>query len=123
MVELNFTQIKNLLSIINDPIEKLEAVIDIGKNLLPPPETAVCNDISGCASFVQICRDGNNFYGKADSAIVRGIVAILLSAVDGKTPDEIKKIPLDKMFGDLNINIGAARLNGVNSMIRFFKNL
>ena len=38
-------------------------------------------------------------------------------------PEEIKKIPLDKMFADLNINIGAARLNGVNSVIRFLQNL
>ena len=123
MVELNFAQIENLLSIINDPVARLEVVMDIGKNLLPPPENAICSDISGCASFVQICHVGNHFYGRADSGIIRGILAILISMVDGKTVDEIRNMPLDKMFADLNINIGAARLNGVNSMIRFFKNL
>ena len=120
---MKFEQIKNLLANIDDPVEKLEFVMDIGKTLPQTPDSAVCTDILGCASFVQICRKGNNFYGKADSAIVRGIVAILLSAVDGKSPDEIKKMPLNKMFSDLNINIGAARLNGVNSMIRFLQNL
>jgi len=120
---MTFEQIKKLLAQIDDPVEKLEVVMDIGKNLPCAPDSAVCTDIVGCASFVQICRDGNNFYGKADSALVRGIVAILLSMVDGKSPDEIKQMPIDEMFSGLNINIGAARLNGVNSMIRFLKNL
>ena len=66
---------------------------------------------------------GNNFYARADTAIVRGIVAILISIVDGKTPDEIKKLDLHAMFSSLNINLGAGRLNGVNSMILFLKNL
>ncbi|MBO7508826.1 MAG: SufE family protein [Alphaproteobacteria bacterium] len=120
---MNFEQIKNLLGMIDNPVEKLEAVMDIGKSLVPVPADAECHEILGCTSFVQICRRGNNFYGVADSAIVRGIVAIILSMVDGKSPDEIRKMPLDSWFSEMNINIGAARLNGVNSMIRFLKNL
>ena len=97
--------------------------MDIGRQLPPVPAGAVCTEITGCSSFVQICRDGNNFYGTADSAVVRGIVAVFISIVDGKTPDEIRNMDLEKMFADLKINIGAARLNGVNSIIRFFRNL
>ena len=123
MVILTFEQIKHLLNMTNDPATRLEMVMDIGRDLAPAPAGADCTEITGCASFVQICREGNNVYGVADSAIVRGIVAIFISIVDGKTPDEIKKIDLEKMFFDLKINVGAARLNGINSMIRFFKNL
>ena len=108
---------------IDDPAERLEAVMDIGKTLPPVPTDAECNEILGCTSFVQICRRGNNFYGTADSMLVRGIVAIILSMVDGHTPNEIRAMPLDSWFHDLRINIGSARLNGVNSMIRFLKNL
>lgn len=120
---MTFDEIKKLLSIIDDPAEKLEAVIDIGKTLSTPPANAKCTEILGCTSFVQICRHGNNFYGTADSMLVRGIVAIILSMVDGHSPDEIHAMPLDKWFSELKINVGAARLNGVNSMIRFLKNL
>ena len=120
---MKFEDIKKLLSMIDDPAEKLEAVMDIGKTLLVPPSDAQCTEILGCASFVQICRHGNNFFGTADSMLVRGIVAIILSMVDGHTADEIRNMPLDIWFRDLNINVGAARLNGVNSMIRFLKNL
>jgi cysteine desulfuration protein SufE len=120
---MNFEQIKKLLEMIDDPVARLEAVMDIGKGLSAVPDDAECHEILGCTSFVQICRRENNFFGVADSAIVRGIVAIILSMVDGHSPDEIRQMDLEKMFTDLKINIGAARLNGVASMIKFLKNL
>ena len=120
---MKFEQIKKTLDSIIDPVEKLEFVMDLGKELVPVPAGAECTEILGCTSFVKICREKNNFYGVADSSIVRGILYIILSIVDGKTPTEIKQLDLEKIFSDLKINIGAARLNGVNSMIRFLKNL
>ena len=88
---MTYENMKNLLQITDDPVQKLELVMDFGKNLQSVPETAVCTEIQGCASFVQICRDGNNFYATADSVLVRGIVAIIIAMVDGKSADEIKK--------------------------------
>lgn len=120
---MTFEQIKRLMDMSDDAATRLEILMDIGRELPVAPDDAVCTEITGCASFVQICRHGNNFYGTADSAIVRGIVAIFISVVDGKTPAQIKKIDLEKIFADLKINVGVARLNGINSMIRFFKNL
>ncbi len=120
---MTFEDIKKILSMIDDPVAKLEIVMDIGKTLPVPPADAECTEISGCTSFVQICRRGNNFYGTADSMLVRGIVAIILSMVNGHTVAEIRDMPLDSWFSELHINVGAARLNGINSMIRFLKNL
>ncbi len=120
---MTYDEIKKFLSMTDDAATRLEMVMDIGKQLSSVPDTAVCTEITGCASRVEICRDGNNFFGTADSAIVRGVVAILIAMVDGKTPDEIRQMDLMKMFSELNINLGAGRLNGVNSMIRFLHNL
>ncbi len=119
----NYSEIKKLLSNIDDPVMKLEVVMDMGGQLPSIPSDAACTEIYGCASRVQICRVGNNFYGAADSALVRGIVAVILSMVDGKTPDEIRKINLRAEFSGLGLNLGAGRLNGVNSMISFLENL
>lgn len=120
---MNYSEIKKILSLIQDPIEKLDMVMDLGKNLAKVPESAVCTEIMGCTSFVQICRDGDKFYGVADSMMVRGIVAIFLAMVDGKSVDEIKKMDLSGEFKSLHLNFGAGRLNGIESMINFFKNL
>ena len=120
---MTYNEIKNALSLVQDPVEKLEMVMDIGKTLLPIPDDAVCTEMQGCASLVKICQSNNRFYGMADSAMVRGIVAIILSMVDGKSISEIKKLDLMREFNGLNLNFGAARLNGIQSMISFFHNL
>ena len=55
--------------------------------------------------------------------MVRGIVAIILAMVDGKSTEEIKNMDMVTEFQSLNLNFGASRLNGVQSMINFFKKL
>ncbi|MCQ2581098.1 MAG: SufE family protein [Alphaproteobacteria bacterium] len=120
---MTYEQMKNLLSMLESPADKLEAVMDFGAHLPPVPLGAVCSEITGCASRVEICRVGNNFFGRADSSLVRGIVAILIALVDGKTPAEIKKMDLMAEFSSLNLALGAGRLSGLNSMISFLQNL
>ena len=96
---MTYTEMKRILLMIDNPVEKLEAVMDFGANMPAVPETAHCNEILG------------------------GIVAIITAMVDGKTPEEIKNMDLITEFNSLNINLGTGRLGGVNSMIRFLKNL
>ena len=120
---MTYDEIKNMLSTVTDPATKLELVMDFGAHIAPVPSDAICSEIQGCASHVEICRKNNKFFATADSALVRGIVAIIVAIVDGKSPEEIKKMDLQEMFMALNINLGAGRLNGVNSMIRFLQNL
>ena len=120
---MKYNDIKNALSLIADPVDKLEFVMDLGKSLEPVPDDAKCNEIFGCASFVQICEKEGHFYGRADSMMVRGIVAIILAMVDKKTVKEIKQMDLLGEFNSLDLNFGAGRLNGIQSMISFFKNL
>ena len=120
---MTFVEIQKLLGLISDPVEKLEMLMELGNGLLPVPDNAICTEIIGCSSFVEICRDGNRFYGRADSAIVRGIVAVIISMVDGKTHEQIKNLDIADEFDKLNLNLGAGRLNGLNSMIRFLHNL
>ena len=122
-MNMTYQEIKNILLAISDPVEKLEMVMDFGRNLGEGPDGAVCSEIVGCASQVEICRKDNRFYGKADSALVRGIVAILIAMVDGKSGQEIKNMDIGAEFATLDINLGAGRLNGLQSMIRFFHNL
>ena len=120
---MKYDDIKNALSLITSPVDKLEFVMDLGKSLDAIPDDAKCTEIFGCASFVQICEKDGRFYGYADSMMVRGIVAIILAVVDGKTVKQIKQMDLSGEFNSLNLNFGAGRLNGIQSMISFFKNL
>jgi cysteine desulfuration protein SufE len=123
MVIVKYTEIKKYLDSIENPVDKLEFVMDLGKTLETVPEKAECSEILGCSSFVEICQKDGRFYGRADSLMVRGIVAIILALVDGKSVMEIKKMDLETEIKALKLNFGAARLNGIQSMISFFKNL
>lgn len=120
---MTYAQMKNLLQLTDDNVQKLELVMDFGAHMDDVPENAQCSEIVGCSSFVEICRVGDKFYGRADSALVRGIVAILIAMVDGKSASEIKKLNLKQEFLSLNLVLGAGRMNGLNSMIRFLENL
>lgn len=120
---MRYDEMKQALDMVPGPLEKLEMLMDFGVHMPSVPSSATCYDIVGCASHAEICRDGNRFYGRADSAIVRGIVALVTARVDGMTPEKIKKTDLRGEIAGLNLNLGAGRLNGLESMIRFLQNL
>lgn len=120
---MTYIDIKKILLSIDDPVQKLEMVMDFGKTLLSVPDNAECHEILGCSSKVEICISDNSFYGRADSSIVRGVVAIILAMIDGHSIDEIRKMDIWKEFSSLNINLGVSRIGGVNSIIRFLQNL
>ena len=120
---MNYGEMKTALDLIDNPVQKLEMLMEFGKELPEIPDGAKCNEIVGCASFVEICEKDGHFYGRADSFMVRGIVALLLAMIADKSLDEIKKMDLVAEFKGLGLNFGAARLNGIQSMVRFFKNL
>ncbi|MDR1697037.1 MAG: SufE family protein [Rickettsiales bacterium] len=114
---MNYTQIKSLLTQIDDPVLKLETVMDFGKQIRAMPRPCASTEISGCASRVEICRSGGAFYGDADSALVRGVVAILVAMANSGVKN------MRDEFSGLNLSLGAGRLSGVDSMIRYFESL
>ncbi|MCL2331810.1 MAG: SufE family protein [Proteobacteria bacterium] len=119
---MNYTEIKTILSQIHDPAERLEFVMDLGREIPPIPANHAGTEIRGCASRVEIFRDrDNNYYGSADSAIVRGVLTLLLSMVQGKAPSEIRKMNLAREFASLNLSLGAGRMNGVAGTIAFLE--
>jgi len=121
---MTFREIKAILQQVTDPADRLEFVIDLGKTLPPIPKGATPTEIRGCASRVEIYRDeNNNYFGMADSALVRGIVAILLSMAGGKPAAEIRKMNLVREFSGLNLQLGAGRMNGVSGIISFLEGM
>ncbi len=120
---MTWDDIKNTLSMLDEPSDKLEMVMDIGARMDSVPDGAGCHEIAGCASRAEICIYDGNFYGRADSAIVRGILAIVLSIINGMDAETIRNTDIIGMFDELKLPLGAGRLNGLNSMVRFLKNL
>ncbi len=122
---MKYDEIKSLLMNIDDPVEKLELVLEQGICLPPIPDGVVGTEIKGCSSLVKIYHDKltNKFYGFADSGFVRGVVSVILSMVQDKTPAQIRQMNLTDEFKELNLQLGSSRLMGVASIIRFLESL
>ena len=109
-------------------MEKYEYIIDLGKKLetFPSDQMIDENKVHGCQSsvwFVTSVEDGL-FRCKAtsDSAIVSGLIALLLRIYDNQKPSEIIEIEpkFISMIG-LNEHLSPTRNNGLNLMIARIK--
>ena len=109
-------------------MEKYEYIIDLGKKLetFPSEQMIDENKVHGCQSsvwFVTSVEDGL-FRCKAtsDSAIVSGLIALLLRIYDNQKPSEIIETEpkFISMIG-LNEHLSPTRNNGLNLMIARIK--
>lgn len=115
-------------SLFDDWMDKYNVLIDMGKELpvIDPKFKVKDYLIEGCQSKVWLRPeyDGNviSFKADSDAIITRGIVALLIKVLSGRTPDEIIKTELyfiDKI--GLRQNLSPTRSNGLLSMVRQMK--
>ena len=112
-------------SVFEDWMDKYSYLIELGNELedLDPKDKNEQNLIKGCQSRVWLVADkvdGKiNFRGESDAVIVKGLVALLLRVVSGRTPEEI--IENDLHFIDdlgLKQHLSPTRSNGLLAMIK-----
>ncbi len=109
----------------DDWMDRYQMLIDLGNDLAPLDDKYKTDDnlIDGCQSRVWVqCDlvDGHmQLRAESDALIVKGIVALLLRVLSGKTPQEI--IDADLYFIDcigLREHLSPTRANGLLAMIK-----
>jgi cysteine desulfuration protein SufE len=115
-------------SLFDDWMDKYNLLIDLGKELpvIDPKYKVKDFLIEGCQSKVWLHPDFDGhvitFRADSDAIITRGIVALLIKVLSGRTPQEI--ISADLYFIDkigLRQNLSPTRSNGLLSMVRQMK--
>ena len=115
-------------SFMEDWTEKYQYLIDLSKNLAPMDTKYKVEDnlIKGCQSKVWLKASFENelinFQADSDAIISKGIVAILLSVLNDRKPDEI--LNADLSFIDqigLKEHLSPNRANGLSSMLKQIK--
>jgi cysteine desulfuration protein SufE len=115
-------------SFFDDWMDKYNLLIDLGKDLpvIDPKYKVKDFLIEGCQSKVWLHPDYDGeiitFTADSDAIIIRGIVALLIKVLSGRTPDEI--ISADLYFIEkigLRQNLSPTRSNGLLSMVRQMK--
>lgn len=112
-------------SYLTDWEDKYRYLIELGENMptFPENQKKEVNKVSGCQSQVWIIhsqKEGKYFFqATSDALIVRGLEAVLLAFVNGKTAEEIQVLDLENIFKQLGLeeNLSPTRRNGFISMI------
>lgn len=113
---------------IDDWMDRYAYIIDLG-NALPPIDESLKTPnrlIEGCQSRVWLNADyvdGKiNYTADSDAIIVKGIISLLISVLNGHTPDEI--LNADLRFIDeigLSEHLSPTRSNGLLAMVKQMK--
>jgi cysteine desulfuration protein SufE len=112
-------------SVYTDWMDKYGYLIELGNDLqdLDAKEKIDQNLIRGCQSRVWLIaemEDGKiNFRGESDAVIVKGLVALLLRVVSGRTPKELIENNLH-FIDDLGLkqHLSPTRSNGLLAMVK-----
>jgi cysteine desulfuration protein SufE len=129
--EINEIQedIINEFELFDDWMDKYEYLIDLSRDLPIIDPKFRNNDhlIRGCQSKVWLHADYNggriNFSADSNALITKGIIALLIRILSGRTPDEI--INADLYFIDrigLRQNLSPTRSNGLLAFIKQIRN-
>lgn len=115
-------------SIFDDWLDKYQYIIDISKELADFDDKYRNEKylIKGCQSQVWLAAEliDNNivYYADSDAIVTKGIIALLIRVLSGKTPKEI--LDADLYFIEkigLKENLSPTRSNGLVAMIKQMK--
>ncbi|RIV17813.1 SufE family protein [Fibrisoma montanum] len=114
----------------DDPLDKTQYIIDLGKKLPPMPEQYRTDDklIRGCQSKVWLHSEmnGDNVHFEADSEptaqISKGLVSLLIRVLDGEKPEDVANANLYfiERIGLSNL-VTSRRAGGLASMLKQMK--
>ncbi len=119
-------ELKETFGFFDDWEDKYRFVIDLGKELpdMPDADKREENLVRGCQSQVWLThsRDDSgklSLHIDSDAFIVRGLISIVLTALNEKTPEEILGYDVEGLFDELQLlqHLSATRGNGLRAMV------
>ena len=116
-------------SLFDDWEERYRYLIDLGRDLPHMDDASKTEDslVRGCTSRVWLISSEKGgvitFQADSDAHIVRGLIALLLAAYDGKTKDEIAAIDIEKKFAEIGLDqhLSPNRRSGFFAMVERIK--
>src|SRR5690348_7527381 len=112
-----------------DAEDRYRLLIDLGRQLEPMPDALKTDatKVRGCSASVWVyptVSDGRlHFLADSNAAITKGIVALVLSAVQDKPAAEVAKLDVTQLLApfELSKHLSANRTQGVPNMIALVK--
>lgn len=128
---LTLDEVKDTFAFFDDWEDRYRYVIELGKSLpdMPIDERVEANLVRGCQSLVWLVMqydaraDRISIRLDSDAFIVRGLIAILLTVFQDRSPSHIVAVDVEQLFQELELfsHLTPTRGNGLKSMIARIK--
>lgn len=99
--------------LLGDWDQRYQYLIELGEQLPPMPEELKTEDnrVKGCMSTVYTApypdpeHPGTvSFHGDCDTAVIKGVLALLIQLTRGRTVKELHELDMDEIFEKLNLD-------------------
>lgn len=126
MFQPNLEELTENFALFDDWEERYKYLIDLGKNLPPMAESLKTDEtlVRGCTSRVWLICETDaagryHFTADSDAHIVKGLIVVLLSAYQDKTPSQIQLMNIEQAFKDIGLDqhLSPSRRNGFFAMV------
>lgn len=105
--------------------DKYRFIIDLGKKLPGLPDVDKTEDhlIRGCQSQVWLTYESTGeqlrFNMDSDAHIVRGLIAVVLIAIQNRSAADIQQLDIEEIFSQLDLlaHLSVTRGNGLRAMV------
>lgn len=111
--------------------DRYRQVIQWGKKLPVMPDALKSEQVmvAGCESQVWLVSEQDDgmwmFCADSDARIVRGLIALVLAAYNGKTVEQIQAFDIEAYFEQLGLiaHLSPSRGNGLKAIVEQIKNI
>ena len=112
-----------------DPDERYRLLIELGRDLAPMPDALKTDAtlVRGCSASVWVYPTSQNgtltFLADSNAAITKGIIALVLAAVQGKPAAQVAQVDIAEALApfDLKNQLSSNRTQGIPNMITLIK--
>lgn len=130
-VDITSADIIDNLSFFDSWDDRYKYIIELGKDLPPMADADHVDEnlIRGCQSKVWLsneCREGRLYFNvDSDAFIVKGLLAIVMAAYNGKTTAEIRAFDIQGFFASIDLmrHLSTTRGSGLQAMVARIQSL
>ena len=122
---MTLVELLDTFEFFDDWEDKYRFIIDLGKELPGLPDVDKTEDhlIRGCQSQVWLTYESTDeqlrFNMDSDAHIVRGLIAVVLIAIQNRSAADIQQLDIEKIFSQLDLlaHLSVTRGNGLRAMV------
>lgn len=126
-LDATLKDLEDEFALFSDWEERYGYVIELGREMqgLPDSDKIEANRVRGCASQVWLTSAFDpatqrlTFRGDSDAHIVRGLVALMIRLLSGRTPEEIASVDVRAVMARLGLDeaLTPQRSNGLAALV------